>query len=103
MTRKLDVESIEKKIYRRSSSYNTYKLINSLLTAYEILYQNFIYLPRIDTIMRNHFAKVGAARWPNIKDILRAHNALTLVDTHHLVTDPKPNNPNVIEIGGIHI
>ncbi|KAI5709849.1 hypothetical protein M8J75_003691 [Diaphorina citri] len=79
------------------------RLINSLLTAYEILYQNFIYLPRIDTIMRTHFAKVGAAKWPYIKDILRARNALTLVDTHHLVTDPKPNNPNVIEIGGIHI
>uniref|UniRef100_A0A8D8LN18 UDP-glucuronosyltransferase n=1 Tax=Cacopsylla melanoneura TaxID=428564 RepID=A0A8D8LN18_9HEMI len=79
------------------------RLENSVLTAYEILYQNFIYLPRIDAIMRQHFAKVGAIKWPYIKDILRARNSLTLVDTHHIVTDPKPNNPNVIEMGGIHI
>lgn len=76
---------------------------NSLLSLYEILYQNFIYIPRIDAIMRRHFGKVGAQDWPYIKDIFRARNSLTLVDTHHIVTDPKPNNPNVIEMGGIHI
>lgn len=79
------------------------RLENSLLSLGEILYQNFIYLPRLDTIMRKHFAKFNADKWPYFKEIIRARNGFTLVDTHHAITDPKPNNPNVLEMGGIHI
>lgn len=80
-----------------------YRFENSLLSLGEILYQNFIYLPRLDTIMRKHFAKFNADKWPYFKEIIRARNGFTLVDTHHVITDPKPNNPNVLEMGGIHI
>uniref|UniRef100_A0A8D9FB16 UDP-glucuronosyltransferase n=1 Tax=Cacopsylla melanoneura TaxID=428564 RepID=A0A8D9FB16_9HEMI len=70
---------------------------------YGVVFHQMVYLPRMDKIMRTHFAPVGASNWPYITDILRERQALTLVDASFIMTDSIPHAPNVMDIGGMHI
>ncbi|KAL1451628.1 hypothetical protein WDU94_005986 [Cyamophila willieti] len=79
------------------------RLENTYFAVYATLYQNLIYLPTMDKLMRSHFASVGASDWPYITDILRERQALTLVDASFIMTDSIPHAPNVVDIGGLHI
>ncbi|KAL1451626.1 hypothetical protein WDU94_005984 [Cyamophila willieti] len=79
------------------------RLENTYFAVYATLYQNFIYLPTMDKIMRSHFAPVGAKSWPYITDIMRQRQALTLVDASFIMTNSIPHAPNVVDIGGLHI
>uniref|UniRef100_A0A8D8UGL3 UDP-glucuronosyltransferase 2B9 n=2 Tax=Cacopsylla melanoneura TaxID=428564 RepID=A0A8D8UGL3_9HEMI len=79
------------------------RLENTYFSVYSTLYQNLIYLPAMDKIMRTHFATVGASNWPYIADILRERQTLTLVDASFTMTGSIAHAPNVADIGGLHI
>ncbi|KAL1451627.1 hypothetical protein WDU94_005985 [Cyamophila willieti] len=79
------------------------RLENTFYALYGVIFHNMIYLPKMDKIMRSHFAPAGASNWPYITDILRARQALTLVDASFTMTGSIAHAPNVVDIGGLHI
>ncbi|KAI5697218.1 hypothetical protein M8J76_006827 [Diaphorina citri] len=87
-----------------TSNMNLWQRIqNTYVALYLTLYQNLIYFPAQDKLLRKHFAPLGAAQWSYIGDILRQRQALTLVDTSHVLTDSIAHAPNVMDVGGLHI
>lgn len=61
-------------------------------------FERFIYLPQQDAIMRQHFG----SEIPYLGDLIKT-TSLMFINAHFSLSGPRPNSPEVIELGGIHI
>lgn len=71
---------------------------NTLVAIFDYLYVDFVYLPKHNKIYKEIF--------PNSKTSmsnLRKNTSLVLLNQHVSLNYPRPYNPNMIEVGGLHV
>lgn len=71
---------------------------NTLVTIFENIYINVVYLPRQQALYDIHF--------PNAKSSFhdaRKNVNMVLLNSHVTLSYPRPYPPNMIEVGGLHI
>ncbi|KAJ6647865.1 UDP-glycosyltransferase UGT5 [Pseudolycoriella hygida] len=79
------------------------RLINSLVSAFEKITYNYMYLPAQEMVYRRVFkAYLPDKNLPPLINII--HNvSLVLVNTHPIFQYPRPIVPNMVQVGGLHI
>uniref|UniRef100_A0A1B0CEV9 Putative udp-glucoronosyl and udp-glucosyl transferase n=1 Tax=Lutzomyia longipalpis TaxID=7200 RepID=A0A1B0CEV9_LUTLO len=74
------------------------RLANTLYTASENIFMHLHYDHRQEAVYNNHFADPK----PKLED-LRKSLPLVLLNSHFSMSYPRPNLPNLVDIGGFHI
>ncbi|KAG4070453.1 hypothetical protein HA402_005685 [Bradysia odoriphaga] len=79
------------------------RLVNSLVSAFEKITYNYMYLPAQDMVYQRVFKSFLPDRsLPPLIDLI--HNvSLVLVNTHPIFQYPRPIVPNMVQVGGLHI
>lgn len=78
------------------------RLKNTVAGAVQLYAENYWYLPKMTAIMDRYLTY---ARWesrPPLEQML-GNVSLTLVNSHHAVSVPRPYLPGVVDVGGMHI
>ncbi|KAJ8877780.1 hypothetical protein PR048_022236 [Dryococelus australis] len=76
------------------------RLHNTITNFLTKVGHNLYYIPAQDAVMRKYFTNVP--NLPPLADII--HNtSLLLLNTHFSHEFPRPNVPNLIEVGGMHV
>ncbi|KAG5863491.1 hypothetical protein JTB14_033048 [Gonioctena quinquepunctata] len=73
------------------------RFLNSFMWCFHELHQNFVILPEQEKMMRKHFPNS-----PDLKSIAQ-NISLVLLNSHESFSQPVPQVPNLINIGGFHI
>lgn len=76
------------------------RVYNSLSFWYEELCLRWHYIPSQQRLLEKTFA--DAKKWPKFAEI-RRNVPLVLVNTHVTMGTARPQLPNIIEVGGLHI
>jgi len=79
------------------------RLLNSLVSAFEKITYNYMYLPAQDMVYKRIFQRLLPGRTlPPLIDLI--HNvSLVLVNSHPIFQYPRPIVPNMVQVGGLHI
>lgn len=76
------------------------RLDNGYWTVLTDIVRAMWYMPKQNSLMKKYFDSVSGL--PNIWT-LEKQTALLLTNTHFSQTSPRPLNPNMVEVGGMHI
>lgn len=78
------------------------RLKNAIVGAIELYVENYLYIPKIESIMNKHFTYKGWESRPPLHQMLQ-NVSMTLVNGHHTVGVSRPYLQGVVEVGGMHI
>ncbi|XP_072381212.1 UDP-glycosyltransferase UGT5-like [Diabrotica undecimpunctata] len=70
---------------------------NTLITVFQIVHNELIYLPAQREVLRQAFPKS-----PSLEDLM-TNVSLVLLNSHESTSQPVPLVPNMINVGGMHI
>ncbi|XP_001870893.2 UDP-glycosyltransferase UGT5 [Culex quinquefasciatus] len=75
------------------------RLWNTFVSICEQFNYKYLYLPSQEAVFQRHFARKNL---PPLLDLI--HNvSLVLVNSHPVITYPRPLVPSMVEIGGLHL
>ncbi|KAF4519859.1 UDP-glycosyltransferase-17 [Ephemera danica] len=72
--------------------------VNFLFTLFVQLMRDFFYIPKMNKVAKDFFGN----DIPSIEEI-EINASLSLINNHVSLNYPRPLNPNIIEVGGMHI
>lgn len=77
------------------------KTHNAIITIYDILYRNLVYMPRMQKLAEEHF-KGHMSKIPLVSSLERKVS-LILINSHRAIDSPRPTISGLVNIGGAHI
>lgn len=78
------------------------RMENTVFGVTQILSRRLYYLPRQQALVDEYLNYTGWETRPPLDELL-SNIALVILNTHTALHYPHPNNPNVIEVAGLHL
>ncbi|KAG8228489.1 UDP-glycosyltransferase [Ladona fulva] len=72
---------------------------NAMMDFITIAFHRFVIYPTLNAEMKKGFGESV----PTIQEIEKERVSLVLLNSHHSILYPRPLNPNVVEVGGMHV
>lgn len=78
------------------------RMVNTITGILELYVENYLYIPKMKSIMNKQFAYKGWESRPPLEHML-SNVSLTLMNSHNAIGVCRPYLPGIIEVGGMHI
>lgn len=78
------------------------RLKNTLAGVIQMYVENYLYIPKMKSLMTKYFTYKGWESRPSLEQMLR-NVSLTLLNANHAIGVCRPYPPGAIEVGGMHI